>query len=274
MSEYFSGPELAKIAIEIIENNGGSIGRSALLEAMKQKIPEQKHQVKVPDGRVAWIVHLDVYTSPSILGRDVIRKEGRVWQMVDGGKGRMKSLPPEIPEKDGAVSEPTQDELGDRIANHIKKVQGLNDGKKLEEISAALLRGMGYRHVEIRGGPGDGGVDIVAYKDKLGATPPRVKVQAKHWTTQNIPADNIRILESNLHEGEIGVFITTSSFTRDAKKHADSSGKHLFLVDLDRLVNLWVEHYPYMSEEDKKLVPLKYALDIEKVKDAPESDSD
>ena len=252
------GHGLSLAAIKMMEANGGQIGRSELLSILKETVSSERIGKLSPRGIPLWIQQLDSYSSRYAR----IKKEGRRWLLADAKSDDLLPPPLDIPSDERELDEPDQAQLGDKISDYIKNMSDKNDGKDLEEISAALLRGMGYCHVEVRGGSGDGGVDVVAYKDKLGAIPPRVKVQAKHWTAgQAVRTDTVRSLEQNVHEGEIGVVITTSSFTKDARDHANNSNKHLLLIDLDRLVELWVEHYPHMSEKDRKWVPLKYALD-------------
>ena len=280
--KHIKGKDLAELAIKIIERNGGSIARTVLLDEMKQKVPEEQQAETNLDGRRSWKTQLSSYTSPSLLMEGVIiDKSGGVWRLEkkEQTKPSKQSCREKVATKRNSSSQnPPQSELKGEISGHIIKMSNTggkrNDGRNLEKIAAALLRGMGYRYVDMTGGRGDGGVDVFACKE-LTADTPRVKVQAKHFTNeQSIGPGEIRNLKGSVHEGEIGIFITTSSFTKAAKRDAYAEGKRLFLIDLDRLVDLWVEHYSHMSEEDKKLVPLKYALDTEKVKAAAESDSD
>jgi restriction system protein len=60
-----------------------------------------------------------------------------------------------------------------------------------QELVGALLRAMGY-HVSWIAPPGaDGGIDIVAYSDPLGALGPRIKVQVKRQESK-VSADGLR----------------------------------------------------------------------------------
>ena len=44
--------------------------------------------------------------------------------------------------------------------------------------------------------------------------------------------------------------------TPDAKTTARGSHFHLELIELDRLVSLWQELYPKLTDQDKSLLPL------------------
>ena len=279
--QHLTGRELTVVAMKILEKEGAPMGRTELFAAVENTTSLSKaNWTKDAQGRISWKTQLNAHST--LWGGSYIKKDKslRQWSLTEAGKEYLSSGARPGPDESDALlagGEITQEQLDDDIANHINTVPAgqRNDGKKLEKIAAALLRGMGYRHVDECGGTGDGGVDVIAYKEVMGEKIPHLKVQAKHITTEDkIPSEKIQILESTLREGEIGVFITTSHFTPPAKKHAKKSPKHLILVNIDRLVGLWVKYYPSMSEEDKNLVPLKYALDIEKVKAAAESDSD
>ena len=53
---------------------------------------------------------------------------------------------------------------------------------------------MGYHTPFISPKGKDGGLDIIAYNDPLGATVPRLKVQVKHRPGTSVPVDDIRSL--------------------------------------------------------------------------------
>ncbi len=57
-------------------------------------------------------------------------------------------------------------------------------------------------------------------------------------------------------EGDIGLIISSGGFSSDAERELRSSSKHIETMDLDRLVSLWQEHYEWISEAGKTLLPL------------------
>jgi predicted Mrr-cat superfamily restriction endonuclease len=72
-----------------------------------------------------------------------------------------------------------------------------------QKLVGALLVGMGY-HVPRISPPGpDGGVDVVAYRDPLGVTSPRLKVQVKH-RDQKVTVKEVRELEGLLRKAPGG----------------------------------------------------------------------
>ncbi len=135
-------------------------------------------------------------------------------------------------------------------------VQAINP-YDLQKLVAALLRAMGY-HVSWIAPPGpDKGIDILAHNDPLGTSTPRIKVQVKR-RADKIRVDDLRSFMAILGEQDVGIFVSTGGFTSDAESEARTKEtRKLTLVDLEKLVELWVEHYDKVSESDKLLLPLK-----------------
>lgn len=125
-----------------------------------------------------------------------------------------------------------------------------------QNLVAELLRAMGY-HVPHVAPPGpDGGIDIMAYRDPLGTTAPRIKVQVKHRQSK-VGAKDIRELEGLLRrEGDIGLLVSSGGFSSEAEREARASHKHIELMDLDRLISLWQEHYGSLRETGRAMLRL------------------
>jgi restriction system protein len=126
-----------------------------------------------------------------------------------------------------------------------------------QQLVAALLRAMGY-HVSWIAPPGkDGGIDILAATDPLGTRPPRIKVQVKRHSA-NIPVESLRAFMAMLSDDDVGLFVTTSAFTKDAQDEARAQERRrITLIDLERLVDLWAEHYDKLDETARRRLPLK-----------------
>ncbi len=126
-----------------------------------------------------------------------------------------------------------------------------------QDLVAALLRSMGY-HIAWVAPPGrDGGIDILALMDPLGTRPPRIKVQVKRQQ-QSVSVDGLRSFMAVLGDDDVGLFVSTGGFTKDADEEARTQEKRkVTLVDLERLFDLWVEHYPRLDEESRRRLPLR-----------------
>jgi restriction system protein len=126
-----------------------------------------------------------------------------------------------------------------------------------QQLVAGLLRGMGY-HVAWVAPPGpDQGVDILAHLDPLGIEGPRIKVQVKRQADKT-NVSGVRSFMAVLGEDDVGLFICTGGFTKDAEKETRHQEKRrLMLVSLRRLFDLWVEHYDNIPDEHRRLFPLR-----------------
>ncbi|HEU4628475.1 MAG TPA: restriction endonuclease [Gemmatimonadaceae bacterium] len=126
-----------------------------------------------------------------------------------------------------------------------------------QELVAASLRGMGY-HVGWVAPPGkDGGVDIVAFNDPLGTRPPRIKVQVKRQQGR-VSVDGLRSFMALLGSDDVGIFVNAGGFRKDADDEArNQANRRVTLLDLERLVRLWTEHYARLDETSKRRLPLQ-----------------
>lgn len=115
---------------------------------------------------------------------------------------------------------------------------------------------MGY-HVPHVSPPGpDGGIDLIAYRDPLGTTAPRIKVQVKHRQNK-VAAKEVRELEGLLRrDGDIGLLVSSGGFTSEAEREVRASQKHIELMDLPRLISLWKEHYERLREPGRAMLRL------------------
>ena len=113
----------------------------------------------------------------------------------------------------------TADEIIENTRDYILKELSRNlKGYDLEEFVADLLSAMGYRTIVSPHG-GDSGIDITAYKDEL---PPRILVQVKSQDS-DIKETTIQSLKGAMREGDYGLFVTLSNYTKNAKKYLDST---------------------------------------------------
>lgn len=128
---------------------------------------------------------------------------------------------------------------------------------EFQELVADLLRAMGY-YVSWVSPPGkDGGIDILAQPDALGTRPPRIKVQVKRQQVA-VNVDGLRSFMALLGDAEVGLFVCTGGFTKDAANEARTQEKRrVTLIGLDKLFDLWVEHYDKLTDQARRRLPLR-----------------
>lgn len=126
--------------------------------------------------------------------------------------------------------------------------------EEMEELTAAVLRGMGYKARVTPKGP-DRGRDVIASPDGLGFSSPRIVAEVKH-RKGTMGAPDIRAFIGGLRAGENGLYISTGGFTREAQYEAVRASVQITLLDLDDLALLVVEHYDNFDADGRALLPL------------------
>jgi len=151
----------------------------------------------------------------------------------------------------------TLEEAEEAAWTEIEEYLGDMNPYDFQELVAGLLRAMGY-HVAWVSPPGpDKGIDVIAHTDPLGIQGPRIKVQVKRRNDRTV-TDGVRGLLALLGDGDVGLFISTGGFTRDAEDEARRQEKRrITLIDLKRLFDLWVEHYDRIPEIQRRLLPIR-----------------
>lgn len=134
------------------------------------------------------------------------------------------------------------------------RILGL-DADEMEQLTAALLRAMGYKARVTAKGP-DRGRDVLASPDGLGFQQPRIFAEVKHRKGDAMGSQAIRGFAGGLRTGDRGLFVSTGGFTQEAKYEAERASIPITLVDLDELATLVVEHYENFDATGRALLPL------------------
>jgi restriction system protein len=144
----------------------------------------------------------------------------------------------------------------ERIDAALKEMRGAVATDLLERISQAppaffeqlvldLLHALGYgsssADLQRVGASGDGGIDGIISLDKLGFE--KVYVQAKRWQG-SVGRPEVQGFFGALagRRAKKGVFITTSTFTRDALSFGEQVSDNVVLIDGTRLTELMIDH--------------------------------
>lgn len=164
-------------------------------------------------------------------------------------KNFKKSIATDIDDESvGATAEDIIENTKDFI---LKELSRQLKGYELEQFVAELLQAMGYR-TKVSPQGGDSGIDITAYKDEL---PPRILVQVKSQDS-DIKETTIQSLKGAMREGDYGLFITLSNYTKNAKKYLDNT-PIIRGINGTELVELILKYYEDLSEKYRKMIPLK-----------------
>lgn len=269
----------------LIENNG-EIPRKELIKRITEEVKFEAWELEryQSNGQLKWLTIFLFYSIDFIKAGWLIKNKG-IWYITPEGVSAYKLGPERMLEDAGKAyrawratepktSEPqlereenvqneqiqkaTLDELEAQAFETIGAYIESIDEYKFQRIVGVLLKAMGL-YIDFEAPPGkDGGVDLIAYKDPLGIEKPRIKIQVKKYAEQyKIDVKPIRELKGILNNNEhVGIFITSSSYTKDAESFARNSDIHIKLIDRKEFIRLWQNNYAKMNEEEKALLPL------------------
>ena len=151
----------------------------------------------------------------------------------------------ETPSLDSSVLfEDAKEKAREEIDTYLDMLSGY----EFQNLVAALLEGMGYATSTVSKPGADGGTDILAYTDPLGAQTPHIRVQVKH-RDQTASREDVAALRGIIRgDREIGMFVSSGGFSKEARREAGNGAVHIELVDLDRFLDLWLQHYSKIPE--------------------------
>lgn len=203
-------------------------------------------------GKQAYQIHQD----PEEFHREAVKlyNKWKAGQVPFAESGNTEIAKEDASARDASITfEQAGEQAWAEIEQHLKNMNPY----EFQQIVASLLEAMGY-YVSWVAPPGkDGGVDILAWSDRLGTRPPRIKVQVKRMQ-QAVNVADLRSFMAVLGDDDVGLFVTAGTFTKDAEDEARTQEKRkVTLVNLKRLVGLWVEHYDRLQDEARRRFPLQ-----------------
>jgi restriction system protein len=151
----------------------------------------------------------------------------------------------------------TLEEAEESAWAEIEAYLGRMNPYDFQQLVAGLLRGMQYHVSWVAPTGPDKGIDVLAHKDPLGVERGRIKVQVKR-RADKIPVGEVRSFLAVLGDEDVGIFVGTGGFTPDAETEARSQERRrLMLLDSKRLLDLWIEHYREIPDDERRLLPLR-----------------
>lgn len=274
-------PDFQTIMLPLLKafQNGKEKTSKELREEMVShfNISEDEQKEKIPSGkqplyynRVAWAI---AYLKMA----DLISSPARaVYTITEEGKKVLENPPEKItinflkqfdsfsknrnPEKDtelddnNQIVEKTPDELieiGYKQVKNELSLQILNQIKDcspyfFEKIVLDLLIKMGYGGSEMANGEvtpkgSDEGIDGIIKEDKLGLD--KIYIQAKKWENC-VGRPEIQKFVGALQgkRAKKGIFITMSTFTKEALEYAENLDVAVILIDGKKLANYMIEN--------------------------------
>jgi len=280
--------DLLHAALKVISENGGRLSSRDVIEKSGEVAQPKDDECRVYEstGNIRWkaILHLQ---SIALVKAGFIHKRKGIWYITTEGSKALTLNPRQLRKElikryaDWKASQknietenltsPLTEEIEDKQEHTTtteqvealatksidEYIRGLGP-YEFQDLVAALLRGMGYHTPFISPKGKDGGIDVIAYRDPLGTLAPTILCQVKHRPDSPAGiADVQRLMGALQHGKSVGLFVTSGSFSNDARNAARTAHVHIELVDLTRFIELWIEHYDDMSDEDRSLLRLR-----------------
>ena len=273
-------------AMRLLRDNG-PMPVAKIVEALADhpKIDSAACEIYETSGLPKWVNTL-YFQSIRFVKAGLLHKESKVWSLTDDGRNRLKTDTAEdiarfayerywewkksrdhvvSAAKQGESQENDDTEESDEWRRQYREEQALAEIKafiqrmdpyEFQNLVAALLHAMGYFIASVSPPGPDGGIDITAYEDPLGASGARLKVQVRRFKDAKTSEGKVSELQGRLSDGEVGVFVCTSGFSSNGREFARNAAKRMRLIDMEEFIRLWIEFYPKLSEEGRNRLPL------------------
>jgi restriction system protein len=269
-------------AMQILKEYGGELPGKEVIKKVEEKVEldEWEKGRYEKTGYVRWQSIMHFWTIDCIKAGYMRKKKG-VWYLTNEGEkalllGDVKFLQSATekyrqwkatrdleddttgePETENKLQLAKLDELEEEALEGLRQHVISKNAYEFQDMVAALLRAMGYYTPFIAPKGKDGGIDIIAYQDPLGSKFPRIKVQVKHYPENPVAVKDIRSLIGLLNkDGEIGLFVTSGTFSGESERLARESHVHCKLIDFNEFIGLWQEYYSKMNDDEKNMLPL------------------
>lgn len=267
------------------QQDGGSMQFSELKKRLPTLIDFDEWEMFMypKTGELRWVVNLQYYSIDLVKSGYLIKNKGE-WVITDEGRKALKKYHKEPfllfedtharyaewekNNRNAKGCEEDEEALIDSVPNNVVleniKQQANDDVRayieqrtpyEFQDMVAAVLRAMGYYTPFVAPKGKDGGVDVIAYSDPLGAMKPILKVQVKHYSISNPVSVDVIHKIIGVAEKDTPIIVTSGRFTEDARVTARQ--KNVRLIDGTEFIELWIEYYSQLSEDDKLLMPIE-----------------
>jgi restriction system protein len=278
---------LMKGALEALDAAGGTLQLRELFAAVAVRVELTRfdREVYEKSRRMRWIALIHFFAIHFVKAAFLRRHRGR-WELTEEGRAVLHLPAEEILARATAGYEAWKaaqpiivaDAIGDAVSvgaagvappplvletaegdarSGIERFVRAMSPYEFQDLIAALLRAMGYTIAFVSGQGTDGGTDILAYPDPMGAKTPHIRVQVKH-RQEKATREEVAALRGIIRHGrEIGLFVSSGGFTSEAVREARHGAVHIELMDWEAVLDKWLSHYEDMREGARRLLRLR-----------------
>jgi restriction system protein len=283
--------QIVQTAFRVLSENDDHLPSREIIRRCAERLNLTLYELEaLPSGIVRWENTLHWYTVDSVKAGWLVKRNG-VWYLTQDGRNALELDPltffrtasgkyneaiaarssqaPDVTPRTSDLQpsssiadvsrtlSTTVDNAESLARSEIERFINALGPYEFQDLVAGLLRGMGYHTPFIAPVGKDGGLDILAYRDPLGSSAPRLKVQVKH-RGQKVTVKEVRELLSLLtKDGDAGLLVSSGGFTSEAEAEIRRAARHIEKIDLNGLIDMWDDHYDAMEEEDRRLMPLR-----------------
>lgn len=184
-------------------------------------------------GREANFSYDDAYNLFKVIHEGFLREEG------EGGEAVTERT---VDEADASAPDEKAYLNQDAIQEELVRILRGITNKGFEELSARLLRHIGFENLKVTGQAGDHGIDGEGFLLINRFVRIKVMFQCKRYAG-TVQVKEIRDFRGAIQgRAERGIFLTTGTFTKSAREEAArENATAIELVDIDRLLELLIE---------------------------------
>lgn len=246
--------------LKAIADNGGQLPLSEAIEKVTSyfsEITKEDLAQRNESGANKWINAVQWVRQKLITKGELDGSTRGIWKITSKGLTRLEKERPStiVPsmQKQKVSQEKTQSDINPEekielarseiitgISKEILSILLKMDPGLFEGLIGELLKKRGYGSIKITGRSGDGGIDGECSIDELGLY--KLHFQAKRWQNQVSPKEVRDLIGAiQTRRGDYGIFVTTSTFSRDALETAKLSGK-IKTIDGQELSKLMIKY--------------------------------
>lgn len=265
--------------LTLLNENGGEMRSADIETGIEKRLAfDEWESQPYKDGGSRWLSCMHFYSIDFVKAGYIVKNKGR-WFLSDEGKAALIKYSAEdlytaahqayldwSKKQEDVTGTIRADNTDEEDVNRFANIKAQADDDLMDYIQsrtpyefqdmvAALLRSMGYYTPFVAPKGKDGGIDIIAYSDPLGATKPILKVQVKHYNLNNpVTVDVIRSIVG-VAKNDVAIVVTSGRFAEPARQEARQF--NVRLIDGYEFSELWIKYFNRMSEDDKARMPIE-----------------
>ena len=242
---------------EVLKSNPQGLSSAEIYQLIIEKNLYQfgaKNPIGVVNGEIRrHCIGLDFPTASPVKHFAIAGKDGKKLKFIIGENKKIDTHLRARDTLDDTAEILPEEKIANAIDEHLQQIKQqllesimANHPDFFEQLVVELLLKMGYGYDKnsgiVTGGSHDNGIDGIISEDKLGLD--LIYIQAKRYSNTNkVKSKELQAFIGAMGHIQKGVFITTSSYTKDAFKFGtQQQQKNIKLIDGNMLADYMVKY--------------------------------